>query len=172
MRCAASASTQVTIFKLIFLPSGFSVFPRASQQPGSWSTSTGTRGALPALSGAVIDACQKHLPCNLSLSRSQDVVPRRTGLPQSEQLCPGGQVGARRPPGRGHDGPVRGLRAAHPGPLPAQRAGPRLARQVRPVLRLQPGAHGEVLLQGRQALLQNGLFPVRAKGSIALYLFK
>ena len=146
MHCAAPASTQVTIFKLIFLPSGFWILTRAAQQPPAAGARPPGPPAPFAFNGALIDACQKHLLCNLSLSRSQDVVPRRTGLPQSEQLCPGGKVGARRPPGRRHDGPLCRVRAAHPGPVPAQRAGPRVAREVRPVLRLQPQPHGEVLL--------------------------
>lgn len=93
-------------------------------------------------------------------SRSQDVVPRRPGLPQSEQRSPCGKVGTRRPAGRRHDGPLCRLRTAHPGPVPPQRAGQSLARQVRPVLRVQLQPHREVLLQGRKALLQNGLFQV------------
>ena len=93
-------------------------------------------------------------------SRSQDVVPRRPGPPQSEQRSPCGKVGTRRPAGRRHDGPLCRVRAAHPGPVPPQRAGPSLARQVRAVLRLQLQPHREVLLQGREALLQNGLFQV------------
>lgn len=96
------------------------------------------------------------------ISSSQDVGPRRAGLPQSDQLSPPpGKVGARRPAGRRHDGPLCRLRAAHPGPVPAQRAGQSLARQVRAVLRVQLQPHREVLLQGRQALLQNGLFQVK-----------
>ncbi len=95
-----------------------------------------------------------------STSRSQDVVPRRPGLPQSEQRSVCGKVGTRRSAGRRHDGPLCRVRAAHPGPVPPQRAGPSLARQVRPVLRVQLQPHREVLLQGRKALLQNGLFQV------------
>lgn len=94
-------------------------------------------------------------------SRSQDVVPRRPGLPQSEQRSPCGKVGTRRPAGRRHDGPLCRVRTAHPGPVPPQRAGQSLARQVRPVLWLQLQPHREVLLQGRKALLQNGLFQVK-----------
>lgn len=52
------------------------------------------------------------------------------------------------------------MRTAHLGPVPPQRVGQSLARQVRPVLRMQLQPHREVLLQGREALLQNGLFQV------------
>lgn len=92
--------------------------------------------------------------------RSQDVFPRGAGLPQSDQLSPPGKVATRRPAGRRHDGPLCRLRAAHPGPVPAQRAGQSVARQVRAVLRVQLQPYREVLLQGWQALLQNGLFQV------------
>lgn len=53
---------------------------------------------------------------------------------------------------------VRRVRAAHPGQVPPERAGPRVARQMRPVLRLQVQLNGEMLLQRGQALLQNRLF--------------
>lgn len=115
-------------------------------------------------------------PRQSSSTRSQDVVPRRAALPQSEQRSPcSGEVGTRRLTGRQHDGPLRRLRAAHPGPVPAQRAGQSLACQVRPVLRMQLQPDREVLLPGRKALLQNGLFQVtRRKTGIGwedIYIF-
>lgn len=92
---------------------------------------------------------------------------RRTEPSQSaeekEKKKEKGEVGRGLAAGRGHDGPLRRLRAAHPGPLPAQRARPGLARQVRAVLRVQLQADRQVLLAGRKALLQAGLFPVGPK---------
>lgn len=91
------------------------------------------------------------------IHRSQNVVPRPR---QSEKRSPVGKVGTRHPAGRRHDGPLCRVRTAHLGPVPPQRAGQSLARQVRAVLRVQLQPDREVLLQGREALLQNGLFQV------------
>lgn len=68
----------------------------------------------------------------------------------SQAAGPRGSREARR-----DDGALRRVREAHPGPLPTKRAGPRVARRVRAVLRVQLQPHREVLLQGRQTLLQN-----------------
>lgn len=100
--------------------------------------------------------CRRHQELSkLFVFRSQDVVPRGAGWPQSDQLSPPGKVATGRPAGRRHDGPLCRLRAAHPGQVPAQRAGQSVARQVRAVLRVQLQPHREVLLPGWQALLQN-----------------
>ncbi|GLH03794.1 Segmentation protein paired, partial [Gryllus bimaculatus] len=68
----------------------------------------------------------------------------------------GGRAAAR---GRQHADRVRGLRQAHPGQVPAERAGAHVARRLRALLRL-PGAAGRQVLQPRgQALLQERLLP-------------
>lgn len=129
-----------------------------------WQDSDRTGAGLQHNPGIVtpppLNARLLQFPPDSDASRSQDVVPRRPGLPQSEQRSLCGKVGTRRPAGRRHDGPLCRVRTAHPGPVPPQRAGPSLARQVRPVLRVQLQPDGEVLLPGGKALLQNGLFQV------------
>lgn len=50
----------------------------------------------------------------------------------SQAAGPRGSREARR-----YDGALRRVREAHPGPLPTKRVGPRVARRVRTVLRVQ-----------------------------------
>lgn len=66
----------------------------------------------------------------------------------------------RRPAPRQHALRVRGLRQAHPRQVPAERAGPALARGVRPLLRLSPHALRQVLQPRGEALLQERLLQV------------
>lgn len=82
----------------------------------------------------------------------------RAGAPEGAEAA-----GAAR--ARGYDGALCRLRAAHPRPLSAERAGPRVAHQMCPVLRVQDQPLGEVLLARGQALLQKRLLQVRARSA-------
>jgi len=57
---------------------------------------------------------------------------------------------------------MRRMRETDNGSVPAERFGPRVARRLRALLRLQGHAAGQMLLQGGEALLQERLLQVRA----------